>query len=152
VHTGPSTVLARLSREYYIPGVKRLLKKISYTCVICQCVYTLTSKQLVGELPASRVQPARPFSTIGVDFGEPISFEDGNLRKPSVKKGYICVYICFSVKAAYLNLVSDLSADAFLGSMRHFVCMGSRRMFTGITGRTLLEPMKNSNISMTYYI
>ena len=35
-------------------------------------------------------------------------------------KGYICVYVCFVTKAVFLDLVSDLSTDAFLASNRRF--------------------------------
>ena len=34
MRAGPSTVLSNISRDYVIPGVKRLFRKISQTCVV----------------------------------------------------------------------------------------------------------------------
>ncbi|XP_055924428.1 uncharacterized protein LOC129956530 [Argiope bruennichi] len=38
---------------------------------------------------------------------------------------YVCVFVCFITKAVHLELVSDLSTDAFLASFKRFV--GRRR-------------------------
>jgi hypothetical protein len=36
-------------------------------------------------------------------------------------KAYICVFVSFSVKAAHLELVSDLTTEAFITSLRRFI-------------------------------
>ena len=99
LHAGTSTVMARFSLKYHIPRLKPLLKGLSRKCITCQKTYARVIQQRMGELPSSRVTPARPFSTIGVDFAGPVTYKEGNVRKPTVKKGYICVYVCFVVKA-----------------------------------------------------
>ena len=48
------------------------------------------------------------------------SFKQGNRRKPIISKGYIAVYVCFSTKAVFFDLVVDLTTEAFLASMRRF--------------------------------
>ena len=73
-----------------------------------------------GELPSSRVTPARPISTIGVDFAGPVTYKEGNVRKPTVKKGYNCVYVCFVIKTVHLDLVADMTTEDFLASLRRF--------------------------------
>ncbi len=45
----------------------------------------------------------------------------GSVRKPTLVKAYLCVFVCLSVKAAHLELVSDLTTEAFLASLRRFV-------------------------------
>ena len=120
LHAGTSTVMARLSLKYHIPRLKPLLKGLSRKCVTCQKTYARVVQQRMGELPSSRVTPARPFSTIGVDFAGPVTYKEGNVRKPTVKKGYICVYVCFVIKAVHLDLVADMTTEAFLASLRRF--------------------------------
>jgi len=41
-------------------------------------------------------------------------------RKPTHVRTFACAYVCFSTKAVFFNLVSDLSTEAFLASLRCF--------------------------------
>ena len=123
MHAGPSTMLARLATTYHIPGVKRLLKGISRTCVRCQRAYARTSQQFMGELPAPRLRPSRPFNNTGLDFAGPFTIKEGNKRKPVQHKAYVCIYVCFCTKAVHLDLVSDMTTDAFIASLRRFVAL-----------------------------
>ena len=110
-------------QSYYIPSFKRLLKKVSRQCVSCQKAYARTSQQMMGELPAARTRPARPFCIIGIDFAGPFYYKEGNRRKPITTKWYICVYVCFVTKTTFFDVVADLSTEAFLASLRRFTAL-----------------------------
>ena len=116
-HAGAATAMSRLSKKYYIPQVKRLLKSISKKCVVCQRTYARTSTQMMADLPANRTNPSSPFSSAGIDYASLLSFKLGNRRKPIISKGYIAVYVCFSTKAVFFDSVVDLTSEAFLASM-----------------------------------
>lgn len=75
----------------------------------------------MGDLPAERVQQCRPFAHVGVDYAGPLQLRELQLRKSRVFKIYIAVFICFTVKAVHLEVVSDLSTDAFLAAFDRFV-------------------------------
>ena len=123
LHAGPCTVMAILAESYYIPSLKRLLKKVSRQCVSCQKAYARTSQQMMGELPAARTRPARHFSITGIDFAGLFYYKEGNRRKSITTKCYICVYICFVTKATFFDVVADLSTEAFLASLRRFTAL-----------------------------
>ena len=61
------------------------------------------------------------FESVGVDYAGPILTKTRSVHKPTIVKSYICVFVCFAVKAVYLELVSDLTTAAFLATLRHFV-------------------------------
>ena len=75
----------------------------------------------MGDLPSVRVKSSPPFSTTGVDFAGPITLRRGHTRKPTYVKAYVCVFVCLTTKAVHLELVSDLSTEAFLAALRRFV-------------------------------
>ena len=59
--------------------------------------------------------------TIGVDIAGPITIRVGKVRKPTMLKAYISVFMCFVTKTTHLEPVSDLSTRAFVASLRRFL-------------------------------
>ncbi|CAK9820250.1 hypothetical protein ANTPLA_LOCUS10514 [Anthophora plagiata] len=74
----------------------------------------------MGDLPAPRVTPSRPFSTCGFDYAGPFITKD-KTRSKTTMKGYICIFVCFSTKAVHLELAIDLSTNVFLNCLRRFI-------------------------------
>ena len=59
-------------QQFWIVGVKPTINRFIKNCIRC-CRYSLNPPfQLMGELPAERVTPARPFSQCGSDFAGPV--------------------------------------------------------------------------------
>jgi hypothetical protein len=82
----------------------------------------------MGELPSTRVQPARPFLTTGVDYAGPISLRVGTPRRKTIMKGYIAIFVCFATKAIHIEVVTSLTTEAFLAALRRFIaCKGKPR-------------------------
>ncbi len=119
-HAGPTLLLGLLSRQYYVSGARRLVRKISRDCITCQREYAKTTTQQMGDLPQSRVRPSTPFARTGTDFAGPLTLRKGHTRKPVYVKAYVCLFICFSTSAIHLELVSGLSTEAFLAAFRRF--------------------------------
>ena len=65
--------------------------------------------------------PDSLLSRVGVDYAEPVYIKYGFVCIPTIIKAYVCVFVYLSVKAVHLELVSDLSTDAFIASLRQFV-------------------------------
>lgn len=80
-------------------------------------------------MPLERVTPASVFEKVGVDYAGPFLIKYGHVRKPTIVKAYICLFVCLSVKAVHLELVSDLTTEAFIAALRRFI---SRRGFPSL--------------------
>ncbi|GFV35051.1 integrase catalytic domain-containing protein [Trichonephila clavipes] len=88
------------------------------TCVLWY--RATTSKQLMGDLPTHRVTPSSPFSVCGVDYAGPINILRYRGRGAKTTKGYITLFVCFVTKALHLELVRDLTSEAFIASLKRF--------------------------------
>ncbi|GFR31078.1 uncharacterized protein TNCT_487571 [Trichonephila clavata] len=62
-----------IKQTYWIIGIKKIVKKCIRKCIVCCRYRATTSKQLMGDPPAHRVTPSRPFSACGVDYAGPIN-------------------------------------------------------------------------------
>ena len=74
----------------------------------------------MGLLPTERLRPTPPFTVTGIDYAGPLMCKRGNPRKPTIVKTYACLFVCFSTKAIHIELVSDLTSDAFLAALTRF--------------------------------
>ncbi|GFV25781.1 integrase catalytic domain-containing protein [Trichonephila clavipes] len=75
----------------------------------------------MGNLPYERVNIAPPFSVTGLDLGGPYFVAYKNQRKGGLKKNYVYVYICFVTRAVHLKILSDLTSDAVITTLKRFM-------------------------------
>ncbi len=120
LHAGP-TLLAASHTRYHIVGGRKLIRSIVRECVVCRRYSTKPRPQMLGQLPIERVTPGTVFDNVGVDYAGPVLVKYGYVRKPVIVKTYVCVFVSLTVKAVHLELVSDLTSDAFVACLRRFV-------------------------------
>ena len=78
--------------------------------------------QILGSLPAQRVQKSRPFSKVGIDYAGPFELKMNQGRSSRCSKGFIALFVCLSSKAVHLEVVGDLTTASFLAALRRFSC------------------------------
>ena len=60
------------------------------------------------------------FDRDDVDYAGPLQLKLGSTHKHILVKLYVCVFISLSIRAVHLELVSDLSTDAFITCLLRF--------------------------------
>ena len=121
LHGGSLFVSSSLFRNFHLLGGHRAIRSIVRSCVICRRRKPKTKPQMMGQLPPERITPDVVFEHIGLDFAGPLYLKQGSVRKPTILKSYVCVFVSMSVKAVHLELVSDLSTESFIACLRRFV-------------------------------
>ena len=121
LHAGPTLLAASLSRRLHIVGSRRVVRTLTRGCVVCRRMSTRPKPQMMGQLPAERLTPGLVFENVGVDYAGPVILKQGSVRKPTLVKAYICVFVSLSIRAVHLELVSDLTTEAFLAALRRFI-------------------------------
>ena len=125
LHAGSQHTLASLRTRFWILSGKNTVKRILHQCVKCFRVKPTGINYIMGNLPASRVTPARPFSTCGVDYAGPVLLKERGQSRVT-HKAYFCILVCFVTKAVHIELATDLSTDAFLNCLYRFIARRGR--------------------------
>lgn len=121
LHAGPQALLAVMRLKYWPILGRQTIRSVLSRCIVCFRAKPKDFRQYMGELPSSRIVPSRPFENCGVDYAGPFFVKSGTVRKPVITKAYLCVFICFATKAVHLELVVDLTTQAFLNCFKRFI-------------------------------
>lgn len=121
LHGGAQLTLGTIRREYWIPRGRLVVKGCIHRCVRCLRWRAASPQPLMGDLPAQRVNPGRPFLDTGIDYAGPVWLRTSRGRGHQASKAFLAVFVCLSTRAVHLEVVSDYSANAFLAALRRFV-------------------------------
>jgi len=128
MHAGPQHLLASLRRHYWILGGRSAVRLHTHKCMKCYRWKIKAATQLMGSLPAARVNPSPAFYVTGLDYAGPIVIRHGGARSRVLTKAYVALFVCFSTRAIHLELVSDLTSVAFLAALRRFISRRGKPM------------------------
>lgn len=120
-HAGPQTVLSNFRLEFWPLNGLRTVKRIIHKCIICFRFRAKGTEQIMADLPRDRVSLIRPFLCVGVDFGGPFYIKASTLRRAPKIKVYIAIFVCMATKSVHIELVSGLSTESFLLTLKRFV-------------------------------
>lgn len=119
-HTGPLGTSGYLHQRYWILRERQQVRLLIHKCVTCAKARPRSQQQMMGNLPAARVQASRPFLHTGVDYAGPIWTRTSKGRGHQAHKAWIAVFVCFCTKAVHLELVSDVTAASFIAAYKRF--------------------------------
>lgn len=125
-HAGQQLLLASVRDKYWPIGGRCLARRVARRCVICTRLRADTVQPIMGHLPEARTNATFPFYSCGIDFGGPFMICSRKGRGNRITKCYLCLFVCLSSKAVHLELVSDLSTQAFILCLRRFISRRGR--------------------------
>jgi hypothetical protein len=100
--------------------MKQVIRPVLHRCLPCFKLKAAASQQLMGQLPSARVTVSRPFLNAGIDYVGPFEIKSGNTRSKTTTKCYIALFICMATKAIHLELLSNLTSEAFIAALKRF--------------------------------
>lgn len=120
-HAGPQLLVSFVRQRFWPIAAKNSAKKCVRACITCFRNKPQLMKQIMGELPSERFTPARPFQTTGLDYCGPFLIKDKRIRKSPSFKVYIAIFVCFVTKCIHIEIVSDLTSEAFIACLKRFI-------------------------------
>ncbi|XP_018373016.1 PREDICTED: uncharacterized protein LOC108767569 [Trachymyrmex cornetzi] len=118
LHAELNTLSAIIRENYWIVSARRKIRGVLRRCILCFRKSPKNISQLMGNLPAVRVNPGRPFNHTGIDYAGPFTIK---ISRNKSGKAYLAVFVCLATKAVHLEVVSDLSTVAFINTLKRFV-------------------------------
>ena len=96
MHSGPTLLIASLSRCYYILGYRRVVRSITRGCITCRRISARPHPHMLGQLLIKHVTPDLVFNKVGVDYVCPVYSKYGFIWKPTIIKAYLYLRLCSS--------------------------------------------------------
>lgn len=121
LHCGPRTLQSLIQRRFWILGIRNLIRSRLAKCVTCFKYKPIPYQPAMGNLPAPRLEQGSCFQNIGIDFGGPFLIKESKRRNARGFKGYVCLMVCLSTKAVHLELVTELTTEAFIAALDRFI-------------------------------
>ncbi|XP_070511538.1 uncharacterized protein [Cardiocondyla obscurior] len=126
LHAGAQTTLAMVRQRFWPIAARAVVRKIVRNCVTCFKCKPKFSQAKMADLPGKRVNVARPFTHTGVDYAGPILLKEHKRRNAKLTKAYLAIFVCFTVRAVHIEIVSDLTSGAFIAAFKRFISRRGR--------------------------
>ena len=119
-HAGTQATLYSVRELYWPLNGRNITRLIIHKCVRCFRAKPREIDYVMGDLPQERVSCSRPFLNVGVDYCGPLHIKERRFRNRGKLKVYVSIFVCLSTKAVHLELVSDLTTEAFIACLKRF--------------------------------
>jgi len=86
---------------------------------MCRKTQSAPETQKVADLSSKQIEPTSPFTYVESDCFGPFVFKD---NKKEFKK-YGVIFTCMASRAIHIELVEDLSTNAFTNALRCFIAI-----------------------------
>ena len=121
LHPTALTLQSIVRDRFWILRLGSLVRKIIHECLTCFRVKPIAGTQIMADLPAARVNQCSPFASTAVDYAGYFWYKSGMTRRAPITKCYVAVFKCMVTGAIHLEVVTDLSTNAFLAALDRFV-------------------------------
>lgn len=113
------TVNELRANGWWILGCSSSVSTHIYKCVKCRKYRRYTETPKMGNLPEDRMETAPPFTYTGTDCFGPFYVKEG--RKDVKRYGLLLTCLCS--RAIHVEMVDDLTTDAFINALRAFIAI-----------------------------
>lgn len=117
LHIGNETVLLQVRSKFIVIGGRREIHRCIKTCKKKLCRQPKPGEQFMSSLPKVRTEKSYGFTNVSLDYFGPMQVKEKN----KVLKCWGCLFTCLNSRAVHLELVEDLTAEAFQRAFRRMM-------------------------------
>ncbi|XP_033213911.1 uncharacterized protein LOC117170978 [Belonocnema kinseyi] len=120
-HSGVQATMYSVRERYWPIDGRNVTRRLIHQCIKCFRSKPRSIDHQVENLPSDRLEYSQLFLNVGVDSCGPFYIKERRYRNIKKVKTFVAVFVCLATKAVHLELVSDLTTIAFLGSLKRFI-------------------------------
>ncbi|CAG7719526.1 unnamed protein product [Allacma fusca] len=118
-HAGVQVLMSILRERFWLIRARKTIRAVVAKCTRCHRFDVKKLEAIPAPLPLDRIRMASIFEVTGVDLAGPLFLKGG-------QKAWIVLFTCAVYRALHLEMVTSLSTEAFLLSLRRFVARRGR--------------------------
>lgn len=103
----------------WITGCSSAVASHIYKCMMCRKYRRSTQDPKMADLPEDRMESTPPFTYCGIDCFGPFYVKEA--RKEMKKYGLL--FTCMCSRAVHIEMLDDLTTDAFINALRTFIAI-----------------------------
>ena len=107
------------SNGIWIVGCSKAVASHIYKCVKCRKMRRPKEEKLMSDLPEDRMETSPPFTFCGMDCFGPFYVKEG---RKEIKR-YGLLFTCMCSRAVHIEMLDDMTTDAFINSLRCFLAI-----------------------------
>ena len=143
-HQGHSLTHVDIHSEgFHIVSGKRVTQQHINACILCRQLHRRLQGQIMADLPLDRLDPAPPFTNVGLDvFGDfKVKLGKATHSCSAEKKVWVVLFTCLSRCAIHLELMDSLDTLTFKNALRRFLGIrGKGSLFRSDKGKNFVVP------------
>ncbi|KAK3096683.1 hypothetical protein FSP39_002345 [Pinctada imbricata] len=135
---------------YWLIGGKRIVSSSIYKCVRCRRLRGRQTDQRMADLPFERLDPAPPFTYIGIDVFGPWTVSARKTRGGQVNsKRWGLIFTCMVVRAVHIEVLDEMSSSCFINALRRFCALrGEVKVIHSDRGTNFIGSTKDLNANV----
>ena len=110
------------SHGLWIVGMSKAVASHIHKCVTCRKSRRPVEEQKMANLPEDRMEDTPPFTFSGMDCFGPFFIKE----KRKELKCYGLLFTCMASRAVHIEMLDDMSTDAFINALRCFISIRGR--------------------------
>lgn len=132
----------------WIIGGKCLVSSVIFKCVICRKLRGTLQIQKMADLPADRLSPMPPFTSVGLDVFGPWTAMTRRTRGGSAdNKRWAVLFTCMTTRAVHIEHVESISTSSFINALRRFFSVrGPAKLLRSDRGTNFIGACKELKI------
>ncbi|XP_064109597.1 uncharacterized protein LOC135217561 [Macrobrachium nipponense] len=107
------------SHGLWIVGMSKAVASYIYKCATCRKSRRPVEEQKMANLPEDQIEDAPPFTFSGMDCFGPFLIKER-------RKCYGVLFTCMASRAVHIEMLDDMSTDAFINALRCFLALRGR--------------------------
>ena len=123
LHAGKCQTVAAIRAEFWIPRLTKLTSRLLVRCTVCRRAYgSAYPLPPSPALPDFRLQKARPFLNVGLDYAGPFYTRERFVDKTFFDyKSYVLILTCAVSRAVHFEATNSLNAYDFKLAFQRFI-------------------------------